>query len=69
MAEKKEKNEKKENIGSGQQSIEIPNSERMKSERLKELRKLQREAMERDLAEQNIRESEEQNELSETEGN
>ena len=66
---KKKKNEKKETIGSGQQSIEIPNSERMKSERLKELRKLQREAMERDLAEQNIRESEEQNELSETEGN
>ena len=46
--DKKKKNEKKEKIGSGEQSIEIPNSERMKSERLKELRKLQREAMEAD---------------------
>ncbi|MBR5267616.1 MAG: DUF4446 family protein [Lachnospiraceae bacterium] len=44
--DKKKKNEKKEKIGSGEQSIEVPNSERMKSERLKELRKLQREAME-----------------------
>ena len=46
--DKKKKNEKKEKIGSGEQSIEIPNSERMKSERMKELRKLQREAMEAD---------------------
>ena len=46
--DKKKKNEKKEKIGSGEQSIEIPNSERMKSERMKELRRLQREAMEAD---------------------
>lgn len=45
---KKKKADKKEKAGSGEQSIEIPNSERMKSERLKELRKLQREAMERE---------------------
>ena len=45
---KKKKTEKKEKTGSGEQSIEIPNSERMKSERLKELRKLQREAMEKE---------------------
>ena len=46
--DKKKKNEKKEKIGSGEQSIEIPNSERMKSERMKELRRLQREVMEAD---------------------
>lgn len=45
---KKKKSDKREKAGSGEQSIEIPNSERMKSERLKELRKLQQEAMERD---------------------
>lgn len=44
--DKKKKVDKKERVGSGEQSIEIPNSERMKSERLKELRKLQREAIE-----------------------
>ena len=49
--DKKKKNEKKEKIGSGEQSIEVPNSERMKSERLKELRKLQREAMEEESKE------------------
>lgn len=50
--EKKKRKDKKEKFGSGeQQSIEIPNSERMKSERMKELRKLQREAMEAEIAE------------------
>lgn len=44
--EKKKKREKKEKSGSGEQTIEIPNSERMNSERMKELRKRQREAME-----------------------
>ena len=66
---KKKKTETKEKIGSGQQSIEIPNSERMKSERLKELRKLQREAMEREYDENVSRETSNQNELIETEGN
>ncbi len=70
--DKKKKNEKKEKIGSGEQSIEIPNSERMKSERLKELRKLQREAMEADedsLENQyeNLEETE-NNDLTKTEG-
>ena len=36
--------EGKEKSGSGEQSIEIPNSERKKSERMKELRRRQREA-------------------------
>ena len=40
--ERKKKTDKKERVGSGEQSIEIPNSERMKSERLKELRRQQR---------------------------
>ena len=48
--EKKRNRDKKERSGSGEQSIEIPNSERMKSERMKKLRKLQREAMESDAA-------------------
>ena len=70
--DKKKKNEKKEKIGSGEQSIEIPNSERMKSERMKELRKLQREAMEADeesLEDQyeNLEETE-NNDLTNTEG-
>ena len=70
--DKKKKNEKKEKIGSGEQSIEIPNSERMKSERLKELRKLQREAMEADedsLENQyeNLEETE-NNDITKTEG-
>ena len=62
---KKKKNDKKEKVGSGEQSIEIPNSERMKSERLKELRKLQREAME---AEKETNNEEIVNDLTETEG-
>lgn len=62
---KKKKNDKKEKVGSGEQSIEIPNSERMKSERLKELRKLQREAME---AEKETNTEEIVNDLTETEG-
>ena len=41
-AERKKTVEKKDKVGSGEQSIEIPNSERMKSERLKELRRQQR---------------------------
>ncbi len=44
--DKKKKGSKKEKAGSGEQSIEIPNSERIKSERMKELRRLQRESME-----------------------
>lgn len=70
--DKKKKNEKKEKIGSGEQSIEIPNSERMKSERMKELRKLQREAMEAD--EESLEnqyetpEETENNDLTNTEG-
>lgn len=44
--DKKKKTDKAERKGSGEQSIEIPNSERMKSERMKELRKLQMQAME-----------------------
>ena len=67
---KKKKNEKKEKIGSGEQSIEVPNSERMKSERLKELRKLQRESME--MEEQNVSRETfevEEHEIMETEGN
>ena len=70
--DKKKKNEKKEKIGSGEQSIEIPNSERMKSERMKELRKLQREAMEADeesLEDQyETLEETENNDLTNTEG-
>ena len=70
--DKKKKNEKKEKIGSGEQSIEIPNSERMKSERMKELRKLQREAMEADeesLDDQyETLEETENNDLTNTEG-
>ena len=70
--DKKKKSEKKEKIGSGEQSIEIPNSERMKSERMKELRKLQREAMEAD--EESLEnkyetpEETENNDLTNTEG-
>ena len=69
---KKKKSDKKEKAGSGEQSIEIPNSERMKSERLKELRKLQREAMEKEdieklLAEEDNKELE-NDDLIETEG-
>lgn len=70
--DKKKKNEKKEKIGSGEQSIEIPNSERMKSERMKELRRLQREAMEAD--EESLEnqyetpEETENNDLTNTEG-
>ena len=72
--DKKKKTDKKEKIGSGEQSIEIPNSERMKSERLKELRKLQREAMEaeeeKELPEEQYDEEEEteSNNLVVTEG-
>lgn len=70
--DKKKKNEKKEKIGSGEQLIEIPNSERMKSERMKELRKLQREAMEADeesLEDQyETLEETENNDLTNTEG-
>lgn len=44
--DKKKKSDKRDRAGSGEQSIEIPNSERMKSERMKELRNLQREVME-----------------------
>lgn len=42
--EKKRKEEKRKTFGSGEQTIEIPNSERQKSEKMKELRKRQREA-------------------------
>ena len=42
---KRVQEEKKKSLGSGEQSIEIPNSERRKSERMKELRKRQREAI------------------------
>ncbi len=67
---KKKKTEKKEKAGSGEQSIEIPNSERMKSERLKELRKLQREAMEKEQEEMTEDDPvEEETEVIETEGN
>lgn len=45
LDQKQRKADKKEKTGSGEQTIEIPNSERMKSERLKELRRRQREAM------------------------
>lgn len=65
---KKKKPEKKEKIGSGEQSIEIPNSERMKSERLKELRKLQREAMEAEREEKMAEENDVADDASETEG-
>ena len=64
---KKKKGEKKEKIGSGEQSIEIPNSERMKSERLKELRKLQQEELERERDME--AEMEVETEIMETEGN
>lgn len=64
---KKKKGEKKEKIGSGEQSIEIPNSERMKSERLKELRKLQQEELEREKDME--AEMEVETEIMETEGN
>lgn len=47
---KQKKADKREKSGSGEQSIEIPNSERMKSERLKELRRRQREAMNQEQA-------------------
>ena len=67
---KKKKIEKKEKAGSGEQSIEVPNSERMKSERLKELRKLQREAMEKEQEEMLVMDpTETEVELGETEGN
>ena len=67
---KKKKTEKKEKAGSGEQSIEIPNSERMKSERLKELRKLQREAMEKENEEMSEDDPvEAETEVIETEGN
>ena len=65
---KKKKPERKEKIGSGEQSIEIPNSERMKSERLKELRKLQREAMESEREEKMAEENDMTIDLIETEG-
>ena len=42
---KRVQEEKKKSLGSGEQSIEIPNNERRKSERMKELRKRQREAI------------------------
>lgn len=42
--EKEKKGKKKEKSDQREQSIEIPNSERMKSERLKELRRLQKES-------------------------
>lgn len=64
---KKKKGEKKEKVGSGEQSIEIPNSERMKSERLKELRKLQQEELEREMAME--AEAEVETETMESEGN
>ena len=64
---KKKKGEKKEKVGSGEQSIEIPNSERMKSERLKELRKLQQEELEREMAME--AETEVETETMESEGN
>lgn len=51
--DKKKKVDKKEKAGSGEQSIEVPNSERMKSERMKELRKLQKEALEAERAAEN----------------
>ena len=38
-AQKKEKEEKRRIFGSGEQTIEIPNSEREKSERMKKMRK------------------------------
>jgi len=65
---KKKKLEKKEKIGFGEQSIEIPNSERMKSERLKELRKLQREAMEAEREEKMAEENDMADDVSEAEG-
>ncbi len=65
---KKKKPEKKEKIGSGEQTIEIPNSERMKSERLKELRKLHREAMENEREEKMAEENDAADNLIETEG-
>lgn len=65
---KKKKPEKKEKAGSGEQSIEVPNRERMKSERLKELRKLQREAMEKETEETIGEETDIVDDLIETEG-
>jgi len=65
---KKKKLEKKEKIGFGEQSIEIPNSERMKSERLKELRKLQREAMEAEREEKMAEQNDMADDVSEAEG-
>lgn len=63
--EKKQKSEKKKSSsGSGEQAIEIPNSERRKSEKMKELRRKQREAAAleneeiRVVAEQNFEETE-----------
>lgn len=49
--DKKKKGERKEKAGSGEQTIEIPNSERMKSEKMKELRRLQKKAMDAKMAE------------------
>lgn len=66
--EKKRKRDKKERSDSGEQSIEIPNSERMKSERMKELRKLQREAMESEAAADTDMEREPESERIGTEG-
>ena len=68
--DKKKKGERKEKVGSGEQAIEIPNSERMKSERMKELRRLQKEAMDAEMAEREELpvEEEEDNVRIETEG-
>lgn len=57
--EKEKKGKKREKSGSGEQSIEIPNSERMKSEHMKELRKLQKEAEEIDAADNEVSDTEE----------
>lgn len=64
--DKKQKSseKKRSTAGSGEQAIEIPNSERRKSEKMKELRRKQREAAAlenegaRDVAEQNFKETE-----------
>lgn len=57
--EKEKKGKKREKSGSGEQSIEIPNSERMKSERMKELRKLQKEAEEMNAEDNEVSDTEE----------
>lgn len=57
--EKEKKGKKREKSGSGEQSIEIPNSERMKSEHMKELRKLQKEVEEIDAADNEVSDTEE----------